>query len=75
MIVTEQCGIASLLIEAALIIPHQETALVQAMRTLLQDETLRRRLGRQAAEKASRIGWDEPVSEMESLYRTLAEKR
>jgi len=75
VIVTEQCGIASLLIEAALIIPHQETALVQAMRTLLQDETLRRRLGRQAAEKASRIGWDEPVSEMESLYRTLAEKR
>ena len=74
-IVTEQCGIASLLKGAALIIPHQEAALVQAMKTLLQDETLRGRLGRQAVEAASRIGWDEPVSEMESLYRVLAEKR
>jgi len=74
VIVTEQCGIASLLADAALIIPHQEAALVQAMKTLLQDETLRTRLGRQAAEAASKIGWDEPVAEMEILYRTLAEK-
>jgi glycosyltransferase involved in cell wall biosynthesis len=75
VIVTEQCGIASLLAEAALIIPHQEAALVQALKSLLQDEHLRGRLGRQGAEAASRIGWDEPVAEMELLYRTLAQKR
>lgn len=75
VIVTEQCGIASLLAGAALIIPHQEAALVQALKSLLQDEHLRGRLGRQGAEAASRIGWDEPVAEMELLYRTLAQKR
>lgn len=74
-IVTERCGIASLLGEAAVIIPHKETALVQAMKLLLQDEGLRVRLGKQAKEAASRIGWDEPVAEMELLYRMLAEKR
>jgi glycosyltransferase involved in cell wall biosynthesis len=75
VIVTEQCGIASLLAEAALIIPHQEAALVQALKSLLQDEHLRGHLGRQGAEAASKIGWDEPVAEMEWLYRMLAQKR
>src|SRR5262249_3742988 len=55
VIVTEQCGIASLLSEAAIIIPHQESALVEAMKTLLEDETKRAQLGRKAAEAASRI--------------------
>jgi len=49
VIVTETVWIASLLAEAATDHPHQEAALVQAMKTLLQDETLRGQLGRRAA--------------------------
>jgi glycosyltransferase involved in cell wall biosynthesis len=75
VIVTERCGIASLLTGAATIIPHQEAALAEAMKSLLQDESMRIRLGRRAVEAASKIGWEEPVTETESLYRMLAKKR
>jgi glycosyltransferase involved in cell wall biosynthesis len=73
VIVTENCGVAPLLAEAGLIIPHDEAALVKALNTLLRNETLRTRLGRQGVNVAARIGWEEPVELMESLYRKLAE--
>jgi len=73
VIVTENCGVAALLAEAGRIVPHEEGALVKALDELLQNETLRERLGREAVKAAARISWEEPVSEAEGLYRKLAE--
>ena len=74
VIVTENCGVAPLLAEAGRIIPHEEGALARAMEELLQNETLRERLGHEAVKAAVKIGWEEPVREAEELYRKLAEK-
>jgi glycosyltransferase involved in cell wall biosynthesis len=75
VIVTENCGVAPLLAEGGAVIPHDEGALVQALDELLQNETLRERLGRQAMAAARKIGWEGPVQETEALYRKLAEKQ
>ena len=74
VIVTENCGVAPLLAEGGRVIPHEERALVKALEELLQNETLRERLGREAVKAAAKIGWEEPVREAEELYRKLAEK-
>jgi glycosyltransferase involved in cell wall biosynthesis len=75
VIVTENCGVAPLLAEGGIVIPHEEGALVKALEELFRNETLRERLGRQAMAAAGKIGWDGPVEEMEALYRKLAEKQ
>ncbi len=75
VIVTENCGVAPLLADGGIVIPHEEGALVKALGELLQNETLRERLGRQARTAAGKIGWEEPVREAELLYRKLAEKQ
>lgn len=75
VIVTENCGIAPLLAEGGMVVPHEERALTEALGKLLRNETLRQELGKRAALAAAKIGWEEPVRETESLYRELAEKR
>jgi len=75
VIVTENCGVAPLLAEGGAVIPHEEGELVKALDDLLQNETLRERLGRRAMTAAAKIGWEEPVRETESLYTKLAEKQ
>jgi len=74
VIVTENCGVASLLAKAGRIIPHDEGALMRALSELLQDGALREQLGRQAMRAAAKIGWEDPVRETEELYGKLAEK-
>jgi len=75
VIVTENCGVAPLLAEGGRVIPHEEEALRKALGELLQNETLRERLGRNAMAAAGTIGWEGPVQEAEALYRKLAEKQ
>jgi glycosyltransferase involved in cell wall biosynthesis len=72
-IVTEQCGIAPLLAdEAGLVVRHDSTAISEALERVLGDTELRARLAGGCAKVTSRLGWDEPVREMESLYAKLA---
>ncbi len=73
VIVTENCGVAPLLAKAGRIVAHEEGALVRALDELLQNETLRVQMAREAARAAEKIGWEEPVREAEELYRKLAE--
>jgi glycosyltransferase involved in cell wall biosynthesis len=73
VIMTENCGVAPFLKEAGLIIRHDEAELTRAMAKLLEDEALRRKLSAQAIDAAAKIGWEEPVREMEVLYRKLAQ--
>jgi glycosyltransferase involved in cell wall biosynthesis len=73
VIVTEQCGIAPLLAEqAGLVVGHDKAALLEALERILSDSELRGRLAAGCTEVASRLGWEEPVREMEALYATLA---
>src|SRR5437879_11332070 len=72
-IVTEQCGIAPLLAnEAGLVVRHEPAALSGALKRVLHETELRARLASGCAGVTSRLGWDEPVRQMETLYTTLA---
>jgi glycosyltransferase involved in cell wall biosynthesis len=76
VVVTEQCGIAPLLAEVAgLVVPHDEGALAQAIQRVIGDRELRGRLVAGCREVAARLGWEEPVREMEALYNRLAIER
>jgi glycosyltransferase involved in cell wall biosynthesis len=73
VIVTEQCGIAPLLAdEAGLVVPHDPAALSEALLRVLGDAEVRARLAAGCAKVTSRLGWDEPVRDMEKLYAELA---
>jgi glycosyltransferase involved in cell wall biosynthesis len=72
VIVSEQCGIAPLLAgEAGLVVPHDSAALTEALERILADTELRAQLAAGCAKVTSRLGWDEPVREMETLYARL----
>jgi glycosyltransferase involved in cell wall biosynthesis len=73
VIVTEQCGIAPLLADrAGLAVPHDAAALSKAMQRVLCEAALRARLAAGCGAVTARLGWDEPVGEMEHLYSALA---
>jgi glycosyltransferase involved in cell wall biosynthesis len=75
-IVTEECGIAPLLAdEAGLVVSHDPAALSGALERVLLDAELRARLAAGCARVTSRLGWDEPVGSMETLYTTLASRQ
>jgi glycosyltransferase involved in cell wall biosynthesis len=75
VVVTEQCGIAPLLANVAgLVVPHDTGALAQAIHALLTDAELRERLAKGCREATARLGWEEPVGEMEAHYNKLAIK-
>jgi glycosyltransferase involved in cell wall biosynthesis len=76
VIVTEQCGIAPLLAdEAGLVVRHDAAALLEALERILCDSELRGRLAAGCAEVTSRLGWEGPVGDMETLYATLASQQ
>jgi glycosyltransferase involved in cell wall biosynthesis len=73
VIVTEQCGIGPLLAdEAGLVVRHDAAAVSEALLRVLDEGQLRARLARGCAKVTSKLGWDEPIREMETLYAKLA---
>jgi len=73
VIVTENCGIASLLGEVAgLLVPHDAQAVAGAVRRVITDGGLRARLKEGCRRVSAQLGWEEPVREMEALYKSLA---
>jgi len=76
VIVTEQCGIAPLLAnEAGLVVRHDQAELSNALERILIEPGLGSRLAEGCAGVTSRLGWDEPVGNMEALYVTLASRQ
>ena len=76
VIVTQQCGIAPLLAdEAGLVVPHDAAALSQALARVLGEAEVHARLAAGCANVTLRLGWDEPVHEMETLYAALAPRQ
>ena len=73
LIVTEHCGIAKILPQdAAVVVPHDAAALRDALRNLLTDAATRSRLSSTGITAASKLGWQQPVLDMQSLYTKLA---
>jgi glycosyltransferase involved in cell wall biosynthesis len=76
VVVTEQCGIAPILADVAgRVVPHEAGALAQAISALINDPGLRARFTAGCKTVTARLGWDEPVREMETLYNELAIER
>src|SRR6202521_4038536 len=72
VVVTEQCGIAPLVKDAAgLVVEHNKTSVANALERLLRDPQLHAKFVSGCAELTSRLSWQEPVSQMESLYAKL----
>lgn len=73
VVVTENCGIASLLRgTAGIVVRHETSEVATAVKQVLFDGELRERLAQGGKTAASRLAWDEPVYEMERLYASLA---
>ena len=76
VIVTENCGVATLLAdEAGLVVPHESNALADALTRVLSEPELRERLAAGCPRVTARLGWEEPVVEMERLYAGLASRQ
>jgi len=53
------------------VVPYDRKALSNALQTILTDEQLAERFRRNCTQVAKEFSWDEPVTEMETLYRQL----
>jgi len=53
------------------VVRHDTAALSRALERILIETELRARLASGCAVVTSRLGWDEPVRDMEALYATL----
>jgi len=72
VVVTEGCGIASLLVNiAGLVVKHEAAAIARAIERILVDSGLHASLASGCRELVSRLGWEEPAIAMESLYGQL----
>ena len=69
IVVSDRCGVAELLADAALVVPLEVPALRDAVARLLGDPGLRERLGGAAREVAREVSWDAVVARQVELYR------
>jgi glycosyltransferase involved in cell wall biosynthesis len=76
VIVTEQCGIAPLLANAAgLVVPRDAKALSEAIAQVLGKAEVHARLAAGCAKVTLQLGWGEPVRGMEALYARVAARQ
>ncbi len=72
VVVTQGCGIAPLLADVAgLVVAHDSGAVSQALARILGDVELHKRLAAGCTHITSRLGWEEPIRQMEELYGKL----
>jgi glycosyltransferase involved in cell wall biosynthesis len=72
VVVTEQCGIAPLVDDVAgLVVAHDAKSVSKALDRLLRDSQLHAKFVSGCAELTARLSWQEPVTQMETLYITL----
>jgi len=73
VVVTENCGVAPLLAGGpGIVVRHVTSEVARAVKEVLWDGELRNRLAQSGKSVAGRLGWEEPVSQMEQLYGKLA---
>ncbi len=75
VIVTDQCGIAPWIEgRAGAVVPHNIDAIENALTGLLSRPGLREHFAEGCATMTRELSWDEPVSQLESLYRHCLEE-
>jgi glycosyltransferase involved in cell wall biosynthesis len=75
VVVSDRCGIAGFFAEGeALVVPYEETAVVDAIRRVLSDAELRERLARGGVAAARRTSWDRVTDLQEEIYREVASR-
>ncbi len=75
VIVTENCGIAPLLDQTAgLVVKHEEAALREALARLINSRDLCEKLREGCAAAVAKLGWEQPLQQMETIYSTLARR-
>ncbi len=75
VVVTDQCGVAPIIAgRAGEVIPHDAAALEAALASFLSKPNLRDSYREGCAAVTRELSWNEPVSEMEVLYRRCIEK-
>jgi glycosyltransferase involved in cell wall biosynthesis len=74
VIVTNQCGIAPWIEgRAGLVVPYEVEAIEKALASLISQPALREQFLEGCATMTRELSWDEPVLQMESLYRQCLE--
>ena len=74
VIVTEGCGVAPYVGgKAGLVVRHDADDLKGALEAILGDDELAKRYASEGPAVARQLSWDEPVSQMETLYREIVE--
>jgi glycosyltransferase involved in cell wall biosynthesis len=68
VIVTNRCGIASLVGAAGEVIPHDLTALEQALARMLGDPMLRENRREGCRQFVESLSWEEPLDQTEQMY-------
>lgn len=72
VVVTDRCGIAPLVDgRAGLVVSHDEQVLAEALERILSDAPLQERFRQGCLQVAQGLSWDEPVEQMEALYRRM----
>jgi len=72
VLVTDRCGIAPIVGQrAGLVVPYDCSALEAGLAQILDDAPLAARLRAGCKAVASSLGWAEPLSQMETIYREV----
>jgi glycosyltransferase involved in cell wall biosynthesis len=75
VIVSDRCGIAGFFADGeALVVPYDRAAVVDAVRRVLSDDDLRKRLARGGINAARRTSWDQVADLQERIYRDVASR-
>ena len=75
VVVTDRCGVAETLGDAALVVPCRSDAIRDAVARLLDDAELRARLAAAGPDVARATSWDSVVDRQVELYRLALERR
>ena len=75
VIVSDRCGIAGFFEDGeALVVPYEQSAVVEAIRRVLSDDRLREQLAQGGPAAARRMSWDHVTDAQEEIYRAVASR-
>ena len=75
VIVSDRCGIAGFFEHGeALVVPYEQSAVVEAIRRVLSDDRLREQLAQGGPAAARRMSWDHVTDAQEQIYRAVASR-
>jgi glycosyltransferase involved in cell wall biosynthesis len=75
VVVSDRCGVAGFFEDGeALVVPYERGDVIDAIRRVLSDETLRERLARGGPAAARRTSWDRVTDTQEAIYREVASR-